>query len=167
MKPWQLDRRVDGLSERLKDLPSECVRIDFDSFPEPEKLLLKKVWALHDKYAPGEPPEQVIKENAELVFKACEVIVRRVVDLFVEVMPMALVCDDVEEWYFKLHFLNFLADWGECFQRVRKWSKKDREEFLTDMKESGMLDKVFRIPRGFNDHNAAPVEGDKKGEVPK
>jgi len=151
------------LSDQLKDSSSECVRIDFDSFPEPEKLLLKKVWALHDEYASGEPPEQVVEENAELVFKACEVIVRRVVDLFVEVMPMALVCDEVEEWYFKQHFFNFLADWGECLQHVREWSDKEKEEFLNDMKQRDMMDKVFRIPRSFNEHNA-PAEEDKKGE---
>jgi hypothetical protein len=56
--------------------------------------------------------------------------------------------DEIEEWYFKLHLYNFFADLGECLQRVRKWSLKDREEFLKGMKEDGMLNKAFRFRRG-------------------
>lgn len=71
--------------------------------------------------------------------------------------------DEIEEWYFKLHLYNFLADLSECLKRVRKWSEKDREEFLNDMKQDGMLNKVFRFPRGFNAHNT--VEDENKQEV--
>ena len=47
---------------------------------------------------------------------------------------------------------------------MRKWSEKDREEFLLDMKQSGMMNKVFRIPRGFNDRNAVKMKKRKKGK---
>jgi len=39
MKSLHLDRRVNALSEKLKSVSSEGIRLDFDSFPEPEKQL--------------------------------------------------------------------------------------------------------------------------------
>jgi len=80
------------------------------------------------------------------------------------VMKELLGGDEVEEWYFKLHFYNFFEDLKECLGNVRKWSEKDREEFLLDMKQSGMMNKVFRIPRGFNDRNAVKMKKRKKGK---
>ena len=135
-----------NLSEKLKDVPFEGIRVDFDSFPEPEKQLLRKVLEIREKYGP-EPPADVIEANKEFIFKAHEVISWRVLELFMFVMK-ELLDDEIEEWYFKLHLGNLFADLKECLQRVRKWSDKDREEFLKDMKESGMLNKGFRFPRG-------------------
>jgi hypothetical protein len=40
--------------------------------------------------------------------------------LFVEMMPNSLCCDELERWYFKLHFYNFLADFTDCYKRVRE-----------------------------------------------
>ena len=154
MKPWELNRRVGNLSEKLKPVPSDVIRIDFDSFPEPEKQLFRKIWEIEQKYG-SSPPADVIEANAEFIFKAWDVIGWRVLELFMFVMQELLAEDEIEEWYFKLHFYNFFEDLNECLQRVRKWSEKDREEFLKDMKENDMMNKVFRIPRGFNDRNTA------------
>ena len=145
MKPWQLDRKIGALAEKMKPVQSDVVRLDFDSFSEPEKQLFNKIWEIQEKYG-SSPPADVIEANRELTFKALEIIFRRVLELFIFAVPKVFCWDEIEEWYFKLHFYNFFKDLEECLERVRGWSEKDREEFLRDMKESGMIDKVFRIP---------------------
>jgi hypothetical protein len=154
LKSWHLDKRVGSLSEKLKPASSDGIRIDFDSFTEPEKQLFRKIWEIEQKYG-SSPPADVIEANKEFIFKAGEVVSWRVLELFMFVVRMALLGDEIEEWYFKLHLYNFLADLSECLKRVRKWSEKDREEFLRDMKENDMMNRVFRIPGGFNEHNTA------------
>jgi len=143
------------LSEQLEPVQSDVVRLDFDSFAEAEKQLFRKVWEIQAKYGDS-PPSDVIEANMEFVFKAAEVVSWRVLQMFMFVMRMSFAGDEIEEWYFKLHLGNFFEDLNECLQRVRKWSGKDREEFLRDMKRDDMMDKVFRIPRGPN------VEGLKR-----
>jgi hypothetical protein len=147
LKSWQLDRRVDALSEKLKPVSSDVIRLDFDSFTEPEKQLFNKIWEIQEEYG-SSPPAEVIEANKELIFKASEVLSWRVLQLFMFVMKQLLEHDEIEEWYFKLHFYNFFADLSDCLKNVRRWSDKDREEFLRDMKEHDMMNKVFRIPRG-------------------
>ena len=49
LKPSQLTKRINELSEKLKPVPSEGIRIDFSSFTEPEQLFLKNL-ELHEKY---------------------------------------------------------------------------------------------------------------------
>jgi len=164
LKRWGLDKRLDGLSEKLEPASSEGIRIDFDSFPEPEKQLLTKIIEIHRKYGHS-PPDDVVEANKEFIFKAGEVIGWRVLELFMFVEKTLLGGDEIEEWYFNLHFCNFLADLNECIQRVRKWPERDREEFLSHMKRDGMMDKVFRIPRGFNDHNTVKSKSKREGKA--
>lgn len=152
MKSRRLNRRVGALSEKLKPVSSDVIRIDFDSFTEPEKQLFRKIWEIQQKYG-SSPPADVVEANKEFIFKAREVISRRVLELFMFVMGEVLGGDEIEVWYFKLHFYNFFQDLSDCLKNVRKWSEKDREEFLRDMKQNDMMNKVFRIPRGFNDRN--------------
>jgi hypothetical protein len=163
LKSWHLDRRVGSLSERLKPVSSDVIRIDFDSFTEPEKQLFRRIWEIEQKYG-FSPPADVIEANAELVFKAREIIGWRVIELFMFVMEELLGRDEIEEWYFKLHFCNFLEDLKECLANVRKWSEKDREEFLRDMKQNDMMNKVFRIPRGFSDRNTVKSKKKREGK---
>ena len=89
MKPWELNKRVDCLSEKLKPVSSEGIRIDFDSFPEPEKQLFRKIWEIQEKYG-SSPPADVIEANKEFIFKAWEVIGWRVLELFMFVMQELL-----------------------------------------------------------------------------
>jgi len=154
---------VSALSEKLKPVSSDVIRIDFDSFTEPEKQLFRKVWEIEQKYG-SSPPADVLEANNEFIFKAGEVISWRVLELFMFVMRQALLGDESEEWYFKLHFYNFLEDLKDCLANVRKWSEKDREEFLRDMKQDNMMNKVFRIPRGFNDRNAVKSKNGEEGK---
>lgn len=151
------------MSEKLKHVSSDVIRIDFDSFSEPEKQLFRRIWEIEQKYG-SSPPADVIEANKEFIFKAREVISWRVLELFMFVMGEFLGGDEIEEWYFKLHFYNFSEDLKDCLKNVRKWSEKDREEFLRDMRQNGMMNKVFRIPRGFNDRNAVKSKNRKKGK---
>jgi hypothetical protein len=146
LKSWQLNRRVDDLSEKMEPVQSDVVRLDFDSFPEPEKQLFNKIREMQVQYGDS-PPADVMEANREFVFKACEVVSWRVLELFMFVMRMGFAGDEIEEWYFKLHFYNFFADLKECLQHVRTWSRKDREDFL----KYNVLDKFPRIPRGFSE----------------
>jgi len=163
MKSWHLDRRANALSEKLKSVSSDVIRIDFDSFCEPEKQLFRKIWEIEQEYG-FSPPADVIEANAELVSKAREIIGWRVIELFMFVMKELLGRDEIEEWYFKLHFYNFLEDLKNCLENVRKWSDKDREEFLRDMKRDNMINKVFRIPRSLNDHNTVKSKKKREGK---
>lgn len=150
-----------SLEEKLKPVPSEGVRIDFDSLSDPEKLLLRKVWEIEEKYGFSPPPD-VLAANMELLLKAGEIVYMRVIELFMVVLREFLAEGEVEEWFLKLHFYNFLEDLCECVSNVRKWSVQDREEFLRDMNEKGWKDKVYRIPRGFNEYNFGVNEEKKE-----
>jgi hypothetical protein len=164
LKSWHLDRRVDSLSEKLKPVSSDGIRNDFDSFTEPEKQLLRRILEIEEKYG-SSPPADVVEANKEFIFKALEVVSWRVLELFMFVMSEVLGGDEIEGWFFKLHFCNFLADLNECLQRVRKWSLKDREEFLSHMKQDGMMNKFVRIPRGFNDRNTVKSKNERGGKA--
>jgi hypothetical protein len=147
LKPWQLNRKVKGLSNRLDDSARTETRFDINCFSEPERRLLDKVQEVVDKYAPASPPEDVIEKNADLWYKGLEIFARRATELFVEVMPASLCCDELEEWYFNLYFYNFMRDWLESVQRLREMPKEQHDALLLERKEMGILDKVFRIPR--------------------
>lgn len=149
---WKLKRLEDKMGEDVSI--SGTTRIDWDCLTERERTLLDKVCEIRDKYAPGHPPDGVLKKNFELFAKGIQLLMRRAVDLFVTVMSESLD-DEIEAWYFKLHFYNFMEDLIDCLKNVRKWSEKDRAEFLRDMKGSDMMNKVFRLPRWW-------IEEDKK-----
>jgi len=153
MKSWQLRRGIDNLSEKLTDTVKTETWIDFNCLSEPERLLLEKVQEIVDKYAPADPPQDVIEKNADLWYKGLEIFARRAMELFVEVMPASLCCDELERWYFKLYFWNFLFDWLESVKRLREMPKERREELLCERKEMGMLDLVFRIPKGQSENH--------------
>ena len=133
MKSSQLTKRIEELSEKLKPVQSEGIRIDFSSFTEPEQLVILKNFELDEKHS-GRWTHEVIMENKELILKFNHIIISRVMDLFSFVMPRALMLDEVEQWFFKLHCNLFWERWLECQNNVKKWSEKDREDFLRDMK---------------------------------
>jgi hypothetical protein len=142
---------------KLKPVSSEGVRLDFDSFTDPEKQLFRKVWEIYEKYG-SSPPLDVLEANMEFILKALEIIYLRTLDLFMLVLREIIGNGEVEEWYLKLHLYNFLEDLSECINNVRKWSAEDREEFLRDMKQNGWQDKVYRIPRGSSGLNGVTGE---------
>ena len=140
MKPSQLTKRIEELSEKLKPVPSEGIRIDFSSFTEPEQLVILKNLELNEKYQ-GRWTHEVIMENKELILKLNHIVISRVMDLFSFAMPRAMMLDELEQWFFKFHFNEFFRRWFECQKNVSKWSKKDREDFLRDIKVNPKPDK--------------------------
>jgi hypothetical protein len=151
------------VAEKLRPVSSEGVRLDFESFSEPEKQLFRKVWEFQEKYGPC-PPADALIANMEFINKACEIVYLRVIEMFMLVLRMLMANGDVEEWYLKLHLYNFLEDLSECINNVRKWSQQDREEFLRDMKEGGWENKVYRIPRGPDSLRSAGNEENEQQE---
>ena len=129
MRKLGLNGRIDDLSEKLEDTTlGSVVRLDFDSFSEAEKLAFSKVGEIGEKYRQT-GSEAVLAENADLISKNVEIIIKRVTELYCYVVPMVLGCggsQEIVEYFFKLHFYNFEADLNECLANVRKWSEKDR-----------------------------------------
>jgi len=160
VKVQDLDWKVKRLEEKMKDVSiSGTTRIDPTCLTERERTLFNKVWEIQDKYAPSVPPVDVLAEHHELFITAYHLIVRRAVDLFVTVMPESLGDSEVEGWYFKLHFYNFMEDLKDCLGNVRKWSEEDRAGFLRNMKKSDMMNRVFRFPRGWSEESKAKAAG--------
>jgi hypothetical protein len=147
MKPWQINNRVNNLSEQIVDYPKTDTTIDWNCLSESERQLLYKLDEIVKKYAPAKPPQDVIEKYADLWYKGLEIFGRRATELFVELVPVSFCCDELEEWYFKLYFHNFMLDWLESVQKLRKMPKKQHDELLCERREIGMLDMVFRLKR--------------------
>jgi hypothetical protein len=138
---------VNSLSKEIADPVKTETKIDWNCLSEPERQLLDKVQEIIDKYAPASPPQDVIEKNAALWHKGLEIFARRAMELFVDVMPASLCCDELEEWYFKMYFYNFLFDWLERVQKLREMPEERREALLCERKDMGLLDRVFRLHR--------------------
>jgi hypothetical protein len=147
LKPWQLNRKVKGLSTKIDSPVQTETRFDINCFSEPERKLLDKVQEFIDKYAPSTPPHDVLEKNADLWYKGLEIFGKRAMELFVDVMPASLCCDELEEWYFKLYLYNFWLDWLESIKELRNMPKEQRIALLVERKEMGLLDRVFRLKR--------------------
>jgi hypothetical protein len=150
LKPWQLNKRVNGLSEHLAGQVKTETKFDINCLSEPERQLLDRVQNIVDKYAPAMPPQDVIEKNADLWYKGLEIFGRRVTELFVEVVPDSFCCDELEKWYFKLYFYNFCLDWQESIQQLRKMPKDQYDALLCERREMGLLDRVFRLPKNHS-----------------
>jgi hypothetical protein len=132
MKPSQLTKRIEELSEKLKPVPSEGIRFDFNSFTEPEQLVILKNVELHEKYDNHWTKEAVL-ENKDVIVKCNGIVIDRATELFLFALPRAMMLDEVEQWFFKFHYNQFLSQWIECLKNLKKWSKKDRDDFLRDI----------------------------------
>ena len=146
MKVWQLNRKVGNLTRELDDSAKSETRIDINCLTEPERKLFDKVQQIVDKYAPASLPQDVIEKNSDLWYKGLEIFGRRATELFV-VIPASFCCDEYEEWIFRVYFYNFLLDWIERVNALRKMPKKQYQELFAERKEMGMLDRVFRLPK--------------------
>jgi hypothetical protein len=91
-----------------------------------------------------------------------EIFGRRVTELFVDVVPASFCCDELEEWYFKLFFYNFLLDWMEIMKKLREMPEEQHQELLLEYKEMGVFDKMFRFPRNRSESTERKVGGSEE-----
>src|SRR5512135_1222538 len=119
MKPSQLTKRIEELSERLKPVPSEGIRFDFNSFTEPEQLIILKNAELSEKYC-GRWTKELIVENKDLIVKFNGILITRTVELFLFAMPRAMMLEELERWFFEFHFHEFIRHWIECSENLKK-----------------------------------------------
>ncbi len=133
MKPQQLTRKIEALAELLKPAPREGIRLDFNSFTQPEQLVLLKNLELEEKIR-GNWTMEVVLENKDLILKANQILIERTIELFRFAMPRALMLDEVEQWFFNFNFNQFLKQWIECKNNLNKWTPKDRADFLQNIK---------------------------------
>jgi hypothetical protein len=147
LRPWQLSKRVNNVSSRLADPTKTDTTIDWNCLSEPERQLLIKVDEIIKQYAPAHPPQDIIEKYADLWYKGLEIFGKRATELFIDIVPDSFCCDELEKWYFELYFYNFWLDWMDSIKEVRKMPKEQREALFCELREMGMLDIVFRLPR--------------------
>ena len=152
MKPKQLTKRIQELTEKLKPIQSEGIRIDFSSFTEPEQLVILKNLELDQKYS-GRWTHEVVMENKEVILKLNHIIITRAIELFQTLMLGALMADEIEASLFRLNFHLFLERWIECQKNISKWSEKDREVFQRDMKISEAMKKKQEVKSNGEENN--------------
>jgi hypothetical protein len=142
VRPAELTKRIEELTEKLKPVTSEGIRLDFHSFTEPEQLVILKNCELEEKYGGKWTPE-LIMQNKDMILKLNQIIVARMIELFEFAMPKAMMLDELQEWFFKFNFHEFFRRWLECQKNLSRWSEKDRQEFLRD---------INREPKGNRKH---------------
>jgi hypothetical protein len=126
VKLSNLARRVDGLEESLKTLRAEGnTRIDWNCFTSEEQILFERIRELRDKYAPYNPPDDVLEENHHLFLKGLEILFRRALELFQEASKAYCVIDEKDEAFFKFVF-NFRIFW--FIHELGRQCKKNRKE---------------------------------------
>jgi hypothetical protein len=157
LKPWILNKRVNTLTSQLADSSKTETTIDWNCLSEPERELLTKVDEIIKQYSPAKPPIDIIEKYADLWYKGLEIFGRRATELFVEVVPDSLCCDELETWYFKLYFHNFLLDWMESIQKIREMPKEQLDALIAERREMGLLDRVFRLKRYQPQHKIKAV----------
>jgi len=94
---------------------------------------LLKNFELDDKYR-SRWTHEAIMENKDLILKGNHIVISRVIELFQSIMPGALMLNEIETEMFKLNFNLFLQRWIECQKNLKRWTEKDREDFLRDMR---------------------------------
>jgi hypothetical protein len=153
VRNFVLAKRMDNLAKKIVDPDTErLIHLDFESFSAEEKILIRKVDEMAEKYYQTGSGELLV-ENSDLIAKNLEILLNRVRDLYCYVVSTLLGYDqpkEVVEYFVRLHFCNFEADLTECLANVVKWSDKDREAFILDLRKNGAI--LFRIPREFG-HN--------------
>jgi hypothetical protein len=113
VKITDLSSRVDGLEDSLKTLCVEGnTRIDWKCFTSGEQALFEYIRELKDKYAPYNPPEDVLEENHQLLLKGLEILFRRALELFQEASKA---------------YTNKTIDAAEIIQQLIELAKKIRQ----------------------------------------
>jgi len=118
-------RKLNRIAENLKELEIEgTTRIDWHCLTERERLLFDKITEIKESYWPQLPPDDVLKENHGLFVKGIEIIARRTLDLFKDVMGTAFFTatqdEPIMDFIFTTRLYWFLHQMGRQDKRIRK-----------------------------------------------
>ncbi len=148
MKNWQIDWKLSQLSEKIQDYsPGSGVRLDFESLSEEEKLVCEK---LGEVYAEVDRTGnlEILAKYQDLQVKSVEIALRRITELYSEVMIEACAITapyELVKYYFTWHFLNFQEDIVEVMRNIRRMTEAEQEEEIAELAKNGSV--YFRIPR--------------------
>jgi len=135
---WKLNR----IAESMKGLETEgTTRIDWHCLTERERLLFDKITEIKERYWPQLPPDDVLKENHELFVKGIEIVARRTIDLFKEVMETAFFTttqdEPIMDFIFTTRLYCFLHQMGRQDKRTRKEAElSEKYEKLEDFERA-------------------------------
>jgi len=63
-------------------------------------------------------------ENKEVILKLNHIVISRMIELFQNAMPGALMLDELDAWFFKFNFNDFWRRWIECQKNLIKGQRK-------------------------------------------
>ena len=160
MRNFEKFRRVEKISEKLKDTTAgTLLRIHSDSWSEAEKALFRKVDEISEEYE-RTGNDELLAENSDLIYKNIEIMQKRVQELYCWIIPTAVagytsINREIIDYFFRLHFMNFEADFLQCVNNLHTWREGDFQEFLCNLKKNGPF--FYRIPRGYNKYNSKEI----------
>jgi hypothetical protein len=136
------------LSDKMTEEPQErAIVFDYEaSFTDSEKKLFEKIVEFQGD---NDITIQELDAQFRLIIKANEILLRYG-KCTLKNITLSIIGDpdsEIDEWFFNLHFYNFILDLLHCLQRVHTWNEKDKELFLKDLENNDVKNKYFRCPR--------------------
>jgi len=134
VKSLDMARKLNTIAENLKDLQiKKTTRIDWHCLTQRERVLFDKVNEIKDEYWPQLPPDDVLQENHALFVKGIEIMMRRAIDLFQNVVKTSYITstedDPLLDFIFTTRLYWFLHEMQRHAEQIR------REEELSEKYE--------------------------------
>jgi hypothetical protein len=130
VKSLDITRKLDAIAENVKEFKIKgTTRIDWYCLTERERLLFDKVNEIKEEYWPHFPPDDVLEENHALFVKGIEIIVRRTIDLFQEVVKTLYLKTTRDDPFIDLIFTMRLCWFLHEIERHAEQIQKEEELF--------------------------------------
>jgi len=130
VKTLDMTRKLNRIAENLKDIQIEdTTRIDWYCLTQKERVLFDKITEIKDEYWPQTPPDDVLRENHALFVKGIEIIMRRTIDLFKNVVKTAYSMDTRDDRIFDFIFTTRLYWFLHEIHRHAEQTRREEELF--------------------------------------
>jgi len=146
MKVDGWDRKLRRL-ERKMDVPKfeqGSTKIAWECLAKPERVLYTKIHKVLEEYGEN-PPDDILKENHELLLKAGQIIHRRTMDLFISIMN-CLLRNNLEKMIFWSRYVAFLTSTMNIVDMRRR-----EEEQESRFKEKYGRDWIDKVQEEYGD----------------
>jgi len=125
-----MTRKLNTIAENMKDIQiKDTTRIDWYCLTERERVLFDKISEIKDEYWPQLPPDDVLRENHALFVKGIEIIMRRTIDLFQNVVKTAYSMDTRDDRIFDFIFTTRLFWFLHEIRRHTEQTCREEELF--------------------------------------